>query len=428
MLKSKTTDRALQSSERENQSHREEYLKTIAGNYQEILKSLRSNEVAERLQNYEDRMKSFESEIQSIHMNMSQQNLMISQNFRNFGATDKNWSSSVAEPERKILDDSVNYKSKESVIMNDIERHKSRGFLKVGHKQANGNMHKVSHPQRNESASVTYTNSIGDFESSPILQQRITKKQVSGNSGTGKYTHLVPYQTSNTRVVPTSNSSTDQKNLLKEEEITILEMEIELLKKKLKYYRSQLENVGPDSSTDWDLMIQTIDRQLNDKLQELQSKTLPKSNLSQVSNYGTAPRLSGIERKKKRLDNQINQLNVLSNDLDDEMCLTHESRMSSSSMTSNVTIPNEYDQKPVRKPSQLSHVLMNYQMHGKPKIDFGTSPDKGVTILTDSMSNVDNIDNICSESDQQIFRAKNKYSNLKESMQFHPKNCFNRDK
>lgn len=97
-------------------------------------------------------------------------------------------------------------------------------------------------------------------------------------------------------------------------------MEIELLKKKLAYYRTQLENLGEENTTDWELMIQTIQRQLEEKEQELVEKKNRRNTTSapeyanRYSGYDSMPppRLSGIERRKKRLDNQLNHLNMLS--------------------------------------------------------------------------------------------------------------------
>ena len=90
---------------------------------------------------------------------------------------------------------------------------------------------------------------------------------------------------------------------------------------KLKYYKSQLETFGNENNPDWEMMINSIKRQLKEKMQELYQKY--QRDNSKVDDYQDnkinyesvpVPRLSGLERKRKRLGNQMNHLNMLSKD------------------------------------------------------------------------------------------------------------------
>lgn len=81
MIKSKASDHAQENSSRKSPSHNnEEFMNTIVSNYKEIVSSLKNNEVADKLKQYEERMKSFENEIHNLQLNMSQQ-FLGSQNF-----------------------------------------------------------------------------------------------------------------------------------------------------------------------------------------------------------------------------------------------------------------------------------------------------------------------------------------------------------
>ncbi|CAI2383930.1 unnamed protein product [Moneuplotes crassus] len=442
IMKSKASDRAIETSERNRQSQNDEYIKTIAGNYEEILRNLKNNEVSSKLKDYESRMKSFENEIHNMHLNMSQQNLILSQNLQSNYASpppNKGWSSSLAEPnlvyQKRILDDSVNYQSKDSIALQNILSNKCGSYSKPCPGKPNQNapegVNKTLHHKKDSGNSLCLINSLNDFESSPILQENLIKspnKEICLN--------LEPYHSLNNKSTSINQNSTDQSSILLHEEIKICQMEIELLQKKLKYYRTQLENLGEDNTNDWELMIQTIQRQLSEKVQELAQKKAKRDSISaqaytnQYSNYESVhpPRLSGIERRRKRLDNQLNHLNMLSHECEEEINLTHESRLSISSMMSNFSIPNEHEIKPQSSSGapQLSNMLMNYQILNKPMVDFGASPEKNMKNQRKSIKNTEK-DTIKPQNSQYI-RVKHRYRNLKESMQFHPKNCFNRDK
>ena len=73
---------------------------------------------------------------------------------------------------------------------------------------------------------------------------------------------------------------------------------------------------------------------------------------------------------------------------------------------------------------KLSNMLNHYKMQSKPVIDFGKSPEKNEMKLRETVFE----SNKRSVSPQyQYIRIKNKYKQLKESKQFPPKNCFNRN-
>ena len=63
---------ARDNSSRKSSARKDQFMTTIMRNYQDILSTLKKNNVSDRLKKYEERMISFESQIQSLQLNMSQ--------------------------------------------------------------------------------------------------------------------------------------------------------------------------------------------------------------------------------------------------------------------------------------------------------------------------------------------------------------------
>jgi hypothetical protein len=163
MIKSKASDRAIENSSRKSASqNNEEFMNTIVSNYKDIVSSLKNNEVSERLRQYEDRMKNFESEIHKLQMNMSQQMLLSSQNY-NSKSPDKlmkTYKGPNLLGKRKDLDDTVNYRSKESFIINNGygSNHQKDSILKD--------------PKNESNASLRLLNSLKYFDNSAVQDEK----------------------------------------------------------------------------------------------------------------------------------------------------------------------------------------------------------------------------------------------------------------
>jgi hypothetical protein len=163
-------------------------------------------------------------------------------------------------------------------------------------------------------------------------------------------------------------------------------MEIQLLKKKLAYYKSQLKCYDVNDQGKLKSMIQVIEKQLTQKIQDLSRKRRQRfnteGNCDNSRDYQTAKsppvRLSGLERRKEEIAQQISHLSMLSEGEEIHTEMNEELRCSISTIKSNVTIPNEYDGNAVHihQSPRLEQMMMHHQMCRKPFIDFGKSPEK----------------------------------------------------
>lgn len=213
-------------------------------------------------------------------------------------------------------------------------------------------------------------------------------------------------------------------------------MEIELLQKKLNFYKSQLEDLNPDEQVKWAIMLEGVERQLCTKLKDLEYKrrnrqsvvtnTFLDNNLNFETEKDSLFEIIAFDKRKEQLDNQINQLNVLSEEEPDNISFTEDSRFSVSTIKTNVSIPNEYDHaiNVFRGSPRLSQMMVHHQMQSKPLTDFGKSPGKAEKRLDASMLE----ESFHLSPEFHYIKLKNKYKELKESMHFPPKNCFNRHK
>lgn len=91
-------------------------------------------------------------------------------------------------------------------------------------------------------------------------------------------------------------------------------------------------------------------------------------------------------------------------------------------MMSNFSIPNEYENEPKNSNNQpgLSKMLVNHQIQSilKPMVDFQGNSVKRPEPPPDPQAS----SSLEEEVKTQYIRLKRRYRNLKESMQFHPKN------
>lgn len=209
-----------------------------------------------------------------------------------------------------------------------------------------------------------------------MFDEKLIKVPNVGNCANKHSYSTVQNNSSNLATIKNRNSE-----VLAEEEIKICEMEIELLQKKLKYYKSQLEFFDNNDSYNWRNMIRGIERQLYDKVNELNMKrTKRQTNLNiegRNNHYESVPvnRLSKFERIREHIDQQLNNLNMLS-EKDDSLNID-ESRLSLSTVKSNITIPNEYESKMnTNKKIKLSQMMEGHKMINKHITDFGQSPEK----------------------------------------------------
>ncbi|CAI2386106.1 unnamed protein product [Moneuplotes crassus] len=423
-IKSKTSEKALETSSRRSQSQSEEYMKSIAGNYQEILKSLSNNEVSAKLEGYEARMKTFQTEIQNIQADISQQSLLLnkkmSQNYA-LNSSSQKWPTSVNESDvvyrKRVLDNSENFNAKESIIIQNssLSKYNSCGTLEPRFSEEKMNNGKTKLHRKNASrSSICAISTLKDVQPSPVRQEDFIN-----NSGKKVQTDLRSSYISN-KSNPYSKKLVDQSQVLCDEEIKIYEMEIELLVKKLKYYQTQLQHLGDEVTSDWELMIQTIQRQLEEKENELiQKKNIKHTSQAQhhpktCFNYqfNSSQRLSITKTTKNRPNHQPINLHILPK--------AHTPHLSplNESATSLTSIPNEHTPHP-QAHVQLSTLLTTHQIHSKPTVNFRGSPVQDPPTSSQEGG---------SPSQSLYVERKKRYEGLKESKRFYEKNCFNRDK
>jgi hypothetical protein len=201
-------------------------------------------------------------------------------------------------------------------------------------------------------------------------------------------------------------------------------MEIELLQKKLNYYKSQFELFDNKDNYQWKNMIEGINRQLSEKINELNQKSA-KRHLNEMGNYRhiryeSAPlnRFSMLERRKTQIGQQISNLHMLSDKGDSSMEITDESRNSMSTVKTNISIPNEYESK-VANIKKLKNMVQDHKMINRPLVDFGQSPEKNEQVLRESIRTSNNRS---ITPNFKYIRVKNKYKEMRESRQFSPKN------
>ena len=406
-------------------------------------------------------MKSFESaigeilnftkktsdDIKHLQTNISQANFMSSQ--QHLSNMQKTHHAMNESTHPRWLDDTVNYKSKDSHMFN-IMNSSNKLHKKATKREPSHASMVVSeqNPSRWEpNSSLCLNGSLNGFESSPLHDEVVMKAvpQVdklrnnrayrTTNAGTD-YADVLDNRRKHSSFIHSNLNNCSMNN---HEEENIWEMEIELLTKKLSYYKSQLDNFNSSDNEKWSQMIQKIEKQLTLKIQELALKRKEKMSTESVADnsiiYHTTNAqgidLSSIEERKDHINNQMNQLSTLHEptidevddcDLSDEFA---DSRYSISTIRSTVTIPNEYGEKPqgVNRSVKLAHMMSHHQMQETHVIDFGKSPEKCTERDTQFIG-----DRRSRSPEFTYLKDKNKYKELKQSVKFSPKNCFNRYK
>lgn len=200
MIKSKASEVVGESSARQSvQNRSDELMNTLLMKNRDVLQALKQNEVEKKFEQCEMRMKSFEEAIEQI-LNFTKktskdiQDLQSNLSFQNITASHANGLSSnkktpsdmlsntllyPQQTHKKHLDDTVNYKSKDSLNFNFGYTTNKNTTLKprnksVNHQSASGaNELRVGKEEPNNS--ILLNGSLNDFNASPILHEKLAK-------------------------------------------------------------------------------------------------------------------------------------------------------------------------------------------------------------------------------------------------------------
>lgn len=213
MIKSKASEVVGESSARHSvQNRSDELMNTLLMNNKNVLEALKQNEVEKMFEQCEERMKSFEQaieqilnftkktskDIQDLQSNMSFQNIVVSQT--NGLSTSKKTpsdmlSNTLLYPQqtyKKQLDDTVNYKSKDSLQFNFGYTTNKNSTNKPRNKSVNhqsvGGAKELQVAKDEPNNSIILNGSLNDFNASPILHEKLNKApKVDINHKTNAY-------------------------------------------------------------------------------------------------------------------------------------------------------------------------------------------------------------------------------------------------